>query len=540
MSNLSSEAEQTTVIDEQMAREYVYEKRRYVGLKETVWYVIFDMAQSFNINTYSSRFVTNILQIDLNYQTIINAVNGVWDIVNDVFIGAIVDRTRTRWGKFKPYLVALGIPGTIGTCLYWLMPLFFPNTSPKHIGKFVTYFILAIVREGAGTFRSIAQTGMLATITPHPTDRTRLITMAQFWSGALGEKLPEQIMTLLLDLIGNKVINLSLTSTFVFMGNFTSIVSGMAALIFCVITRERILQSVERPSIKQGIRSILTNKPVLLMTLSRTLSGFSISGSKSDYLIDVLNFATLAFFAGIPGAIAHPLSYALVPWFKRRFSNRFLYIFGTYIGDLLMVPVFLFGSIGGKKNGMYKRIVPMGIALGLWETIFMFFYGVRKVIPSEMYNEAMDYCEWRNGYRTEAMTTVAKGLAEKLSSLVSNLLTLQIKKLIGYDITAYTRGASQTDSTKYGLFAMFTIVPAITTSFGIIPMLFYDLDGEKREKMYAELLVRRSEMSQQATSGDKDSLEKVAKEQMEVYDKTKEEWQKAKDAKKDKKNKDKE
>ena len=52
----------------ELNREYVYENRRYVGLKETVWYVIYDMCQSFNIDSFSDRFVTNILQIDLDYQ----------------------------------------------------------------------------------------------------------------------------------------------------------------------------------------------------------------------------------------------------------------------------------------------------------------------------------------------------------------------------------------------------------------------------------------------------------------------------------------
>ena len=47
----------------ELNREYVYENRRYVGLKETVWYVIYDMCQSFNIDSFSDRFVTNILQI---------------------------------------------------------------------------------------------------------------------------------------------------------------------------------------------------------------------------------------------------------------------------------------------------------------------------------------------------------------------------------------------------------------------------------------------------------------------------------------------
>ena len=101
---------------------YVFQNRRYVGTKETVAYVVYDMSQSFNINAYSQRFVTNILQVSLKLQRIANVINGIWDVINDVLFGAIVDKTRTRWGKFKPYLVALGIPGTIGTCIYWLMP----------------------------------------------------------------------------------------------------------------------------------------------------------------------------------------------------------------------------------------------------------------------------------------------------------------------------------------------------------------------------------------------------------------------------------
>jgi Na+/melibiose symporter-like transporter len=186
-----------------------------------------------------------------------------------------------------------------------------------------------------------------------------------------------------------------------------------------------------------------------------------------------------------------------------------------------MVPVFFFGAIGGKKDGLYKRVVPMGIALTLWETVFMLFYGVRKVIPSEMYNEAMDYCEWKNGYRTEAMTSVAKGLATKLAGLFSSMVQLQIKKMIKYDQTLYISGKQQSDSTKFGLFAMFTIVPFATTSLGIIPMLFYDLGGEKRERMYAELLSRRAEMSQSATSGSAEDLENLAQAQMNIGEQNK-------------------
>ncbi|MBE6748555.1 MAG: MFS transporter [Ruminococcaceae bacterium] len=497
-------------------REYVYENRRYVGLKETIWYVVYDMCQSFNIDSFNDRFVTNILQIDLDFQTIVRVVNGFWDVINDIFTAAIVEKTRTRWGKFKPYLVALGIPGTLGTCFYWLMPMIFKGKGARDMSKFLTYFILAIVREGAGTFRTIARTGMLATITPHPVDRTRLITMAEFVSGALGEKLPQQVLTVLLDLIGNKVINLSYTSTFMVMGNFTSIVAGVAALVFCVMTRERVMQSIETPSVIQGIKSVINNKPILLLTLSETLSNFSVGGSINDYYIDVLNFASMTMVAGIPGAIINPFSFYFVPWFRRRFSTKTLYLVSTKIQPILDIPVYLIGMIGGKHNGIYKKVLPMFFVMAIKEMIFMVFWGVRRVIPSEMYNEAMDYCEWKNGYRTEAMTSVAKDLTTKLASILNSSLSLQLKKLIGYDISSYTQGQAQTDDTKHGLFAMATIIPTVTGLLGIIPILFYDLSGEKRERMYAELLVRREQTAAKAADATAEELKALGKEQMEI------------------------
>ena len=125
---------------------YVYQNRRYVGRKETIGFVLWDAAQSFNINTYSGRFVTNVLQIDLGLQAIEQTINGIWDVVNDIFMGAIIDKTRTRWGKFRPYLLLLAVPGLILTALYWLLPVLFAGRTSMDITKFVFYFILAFIR----------------------------------------------------------------------------------------------------------------------------------------------------------------------------------------------------------------------------------------------------------------------------------------------------------------------------------------------------------------------------------------------------------
>ena len=110
--------EQLRALQEQQAEKAAAEQvpnRRYVGTKETLGFIIWDAAQSFNINIFSTRFITSIVGVDLGLQTLVNSINSVWDIVNDIFFGAVVDKTRTRWGKFRPYLLFLAVPGCVLT-----------------------------------------------------------------------------------------------------------------------------------------------------------------------------------------------------------------------------------------------------------------------------------------------------------------------------------------------------------------------------------------------------------------------------------------
>jgi len=234
----------------------------------------------------------------------------------------------------------------------------------------------------------------------------------------------------------------------------------------------------------------------------------------SNYYIDVLGMASIKLIVGIPGGFVSTPSFAWVPWARRHFSTKALWLVGSYTGDFLMVLVFLFGSIGGMKNGLYKRKLPMILAIMTQETLFMFVYGIRRVIPQEMYNEAMDYCEWKNGYRTEGMTSVARGLASKLVSVVGSVLRSVLMKAFGYE-----QGAgylNQTDRTKYFLFAMSTVIPFVTGSLGIIPKLFYDLTGKRKERMYEDLLSRRSQVSKEVSGGDAESMAKASESQKNI------------------------
>ena len=486
----------------------VYENRRYVGTRETIAYIVNDVSASFNISKYSTRFIYDVVLIDFDYLVILNFFGGLWDIINDTFIGVIVDRTRTRFGKFRPYLLFMCPPLALIGMLYWCIPVFFPNTAATYLPKFIFYFILSVVSETAGTFTGMASSGLLATITPHPVDRTRLITEANLISGLLGEKLPEILMGLFIDLINHKVVNWSLRNLYMTMGIFCGVVSATMSICFFIVSKERVMQSIERPSILKGLKSIINNKPLLLIVLSNFLASFSVSNSRSDYYIDVLGSASITTIVGIPGALISPSSYALVPWARKRFSTKSIWIFEDIWTDMCWLMVFGFGLI--NKN--YKNRWVMIPLLTLEESLEMCVYGIRHVIPTEMQNEAMDYCEWKNGYRTEAMTGVAKGLVLKLQGVVMSMIKNIVLGRIGY-----TQGitiGTQKEKTKLWMFMLCTGVPVITGALGIIPKFFYNLTGEKRDTMYKELFERRARIAEAAQNATGEDLAALGKAQM--------------------------
>ncbi len=487
-----------TTVDEQehaSASRMISNNRRYVGSKETFAYVIYDISASFNIHKYNDVFITDIVQIGLRFQTLVTAVIGVWDVINDLFVAAIIDRTRTRMGKFRPWLLLSAGPGFLLSFIFWILPIIFHGTSPYNITKLVFYMIFQIFNDLVGTVGGIAKAGLLSTITPNVIERTRLITQACLFSGFV-EKGPEILMGLLIDLVNRGAMKIPMKSLFVSAGLVTSLISSLMGIFFVLTAKERVMQKLEKPSVKQSFKSIINNKPLFILTITEFLSAFSMDSGLNYYYINVLGLASMSTIVGIPGAFVSPSSYAFVTKAREKFSTRTLWIVSSHLGDLLMLFVFLIGSI--NKN--YKKLAVMIPAFMIRETIWMSIYGLKSVIPEEMRNETMDYGEWKNGYRTEGMTGVTKDLASKLVGTLGQSIKSFILSRIGY-----VEGAgygNQSEKTEFLLFTMSTLLPVATCIFGLIPKFFYNFSKEEKERMYRELAERRQAVVNQVKKVD--------------------------------------
>lgn len=476
--------------DESQIKNNIYRSFNYVGVKETVSYLLNDFSNTFNISSFNERYIWDVVKVDFTIAAIVNVFTSAWDILNDTIIATIVDNTRTRLGKFRPYLVGLQIPMTVIGMFYWFIPLFFPNTDGTYIPKLIFYFAFNVISETAGTFTGIAKSGYMSTITPNPNERIRLITLAELITGYMGEDMPRYIFGLVYDMINAGKLNFKLSSAFMSFGLFTGIVSSLFTLYFFLVSKERVPQSIERPNVKEGLKAIFTNYPVLLMCLSDFLGGFAISSSENNYFIDVHGSYSLITLSNIPSSLNGSISYAFVSPLRKKFSSKALWVGADIYGDILTLSYFLFGLVG--KN--YLKKIPMCIALGTREWFGKWAFGVNKVINADLWNEAMDYCEWKNGYRMEATTGVAKSLVLKIQgSLMNSVRSLLLKKI------GYVQGlqiGTQDSGTKFWLFALCTVVPLVTGSLGIVPKLLWPISQKRRAQMYDELAERRNKQVQ--------------------------------------------
>lgn len=484
--------EKTNIQNASETKVNVYENFNYVGVKESVAYVLNDVSNTFNINSFQERYIWDVVKVDFTVSAVVNIFTSAWDTINDILLGSLVDNTRTRLGKFRPYLIGLQVPLTLLGALYWMIPLFFPGTSGTHIPKLIFYFAFSIIQETAGTAMNLAKGGYMSTTTPNPNERVRLITLAELFSGYLGEDLPRYIFGALYDLIVNEKINMKLSTAFLTFGAGCSVISSGLTLYYFFNSKERVPQSLERPSIKEGLKAIFTNYPVLLMCLSDFLGGFSVSTSESNYFIDVFGSYSLITIANIPSSFNGSISYGFIPFLRKHFSSKALWVGADIYGDILSLGFFLFGMI--NKN--YTKMIPMVVAVGVREWFYKWSFGVNKVINTDLWNEAMDFCEWKNGYRMEATTSVAKSLVLKIQGSLMNSVRSIILKNIGY--VQGIKIGTQSDKTKFWLFALCSAVPTISGALGIIPKFLWPLTKEKRVKMYQDLAERRNELVAEA------------------------------------------
>lgn len=483
---------------------------RYVGVKENVAYGLANAGQVFGYNlfagSYLSMFFVKVFGIPSQAVATMILVLGVWDTINDPIMGGIIDKTRTRYGKLRPYLLIVPIPLAIVTILFWSGPVLLQDTRNMTI-KIIYMYLSYIIWEFFYTIGDVSFWGLSTAISPSPSDRTRAISSARFLSGLIGG-LSTSILPVLIDLSENNVIGWSLKQVFA--------AEGIAAAVFCVglfsfaglFVHERVVQTVQEDSIFEGFKYLFKNKPLMLIVLGNVLGTLSAVASVfgNYYYNEVLNFMSFSIIVALCGTIGSYVAYAVLPAIKRRLDNRGI-VFMVAISKAIIGTICFF--IGFRHYDVWYIAIPV---LALQNVVLGFVGTINMIVPTEMIGDTVDYMEWKTGVRNEGISFSVLTFVGKLTSSLSTSIATALLPVIGYVVVNNTLPDGTTETvtecttafgqpTQFWLWTFFTIIPNLIGLISVIPYIFYDLRGEKLKTIREEMAVRREELSQKVSDG---------------------------------------
>ncbi|MGQ1945637.1 MFS transporter [Geofilum sp. OHC36d9] len=465
-------------------------KTSKVTLKEKIGYGFGDAASSmfWKIFTfYLAIFYTDVFGIPAAAVGTMFLLTRIWDTANDPIMGIIGDRTKTRWGKFRPYLLWLAFPfAIIGVLLFTTPEL---SVKGKIIFAYITYTLMMM----AYTAINVPYASLLGVMTSDPNERTSFASFRMVFAFA-GSLLVVAIFQPLLDIFktNNININTSYQLTMVVIG---SIVVGFFLLTFSW-TRERITPPKEQQnSLKKDIKNLLNNIPwfVLLGAGVMTLIFNSVRDGVAVYyfkyfISDDINQETSVLFSSMT------IAYSTFYLFLGQATNM--------VGVILAKPVS--AKIGKRKTFIYAMFTAAILStlffyIGREDTFMIFALqalisfcaGIIFPLLWSMYADTADYSEWKTGRRATGLVFSASSMSQKLGWTIGGAITMWLLAIFGFE-----SNVSQSPETIKGIKYMMSYVPALSALISGMFMFFYKLDDTKIEKIMLELNQRRASEKQ--------------------------------------------
>lgn len=450
------------------------------------------------LNMYQKLYFINVLKIDMTYVTLILTLIGIYDVLNNPLMGIAYDRTRTRWGKARPYIFATAIPYFLSTVIMYSGALFLGDRAGNDPKKIIFVFVMLFVQETFSTIYTIPRDNILTLQTANPKDRITVGLLSQY-IGEFGAQIVYVIFLPLMELNNKGYIDVPMPMIFCILATVTCTVGAAGNMAMALGCKERIALQPKPAPIMKTLFYILKNK----YALRNFIAEFSVSWwSDGGYSWDVVTQQEIfggtiqSFLAYLPYNIFDALSILLIPKFQKFFkNNNRKAVIALRFWDLLCCA----GMVGFGCPLVQHRWAIVGV--------YALFYGLNalnngpaNVFEAELKREINDYTEYVTGERPDGTIGLITGLITKVTAPLNALLTIQLFKWSGYDSTLpmlpWAQGSKKVYQRVFFLFNGIRILPSVIK---IIPYFFYDLEGEKREKMYIALNERRALLAKEHT-----------------------------------------
>jgi GPH family glycoside/pentoside/hexuronide:cation symporter len=461
-----------------------------LSVREKIGYGLGDTASNLYwklFEFFQLIFYTDVFGISAGSAATMFFVTKIWDAVNDPIVGVVADRTRTAWGRFRPYLLWMAVPFAVTG----ILTFYTPDLSPR--GKLVYAYVTYTLVFMGYTAINIPYGALMGVISASSDERTSVSTyrfVLAFFGGLIVQKFTEPLV----DFFGRRfgeskaalVNGVQILVVDRQTGFFWTVVcySVVAVILFlCTFwtTRERVQPVAAEPHrFSSDVSDLLKNRPWLVLLavgLFQILSDWT-RGSAIAYYFTYFVGSEFGNFL-VAGTVASIAGMLMTKPLTARFGKDRLLIAMNVAKAALIACFYLLER--DQVAWMY-----------LLNTTAMFISGPVPVLLWAMYADVADYSEWKNGRRATGLVFSAATFAQKLGGALGAAVP-------GWALAAYrfrppVDGVRQAQSveTIQGVILMMSLIPALFLAGAIVAMCFYNVNRAVIRQVEADLAARKS------------------------------------------------
>ncbi len=376
------------------------------------------------------------------------------DAIADPLMGSLIDMTRTRWGKLRPFVLLSAVPVALFTGLLFTVP-HIPES-----GQLVFFGVTYLLWGFSYTVCDVPFWALIGSAFPDPAMRTRVISNVRAF-GAISLGLATLGLPYLAAAFSFGPTDAAGWSRAVFL--IAVVGMGLYLLAF-FFTRERVTEAKTRLSVRQLFGTLFRNTPLLLVLIG-SIIGFGRNIVQAGGAV----FAVIAYgknpiyFTYIGAAIIAGVVIAafLTPLLLRRFTAKRIMIVSSFVGAALYLALWLVGF--ASLIGMIVFIFLTGLTLGIF-----------LVVQTTLIADAVDDVERRTGVRNDGISFATLTFSAKIMGALAVLASGAFVVLAGYH-----SGVHITQDMKQTVFFSITVIPAISCVLSAIPFFFYRLASQK-------------------------------------------------------------
>ena len=454
-----------------------------LSLTEKIGYGLGDMASNFYMGFFGLfllYYYTDVFGISPAAAATMLLVTKIIDAVSDPAMGLIADRTNTRWGKYRPYLLWVAIPYALLGYLLFLGPDL--SATGKLIFAYISYSLVML----AYTAINVPYSALLAVISPSAEERTKA-TQFRFVFASLGTLTVGALATPLVGWFGGDDELLGFRLTIVLF----AILSVLLYWLTFVSTRERIKPQPHNSSVKEDFGALFKNPSWLVLVITGILVVIGLIARFASiiyytkyYLNDdgsnVFLFLDTTAFLTSCGLIGQLIGALITPMLTKRFEKHHL------VSVMNLLHVVLLGLCFVIPPEQFALIV-------IVHSLGILTFGVIITLLFSMYTDCAEYGEWRTGKHTAGLIVSASMFSLKFGSAVGGALPGFILAGVGF-----VANEIQTDTAITGIRLMFSVLPALFFLAAGLLILFYKIDRATLTQVEGDLAERRQGAGQQS------------------------------------------